>query len=353
MFRRNSFWLVIISVFVIMLMAACGSGGSGAPAGSGTPAGSEGSAGADLPQVTWKLASQSADNVLFASMLRDVAAEVSERTNGGFNLQVYTNASLGSDREIAEGVQAGIIDCGQVTQAVLANFCPALGVSDLPYLIPDWESAKIFLTDPQIYEIQKNALADNGFHFFGAVCYGFRQCTNNIRPINTLEDFVGIKFRVMQSDIYIATFKALGAYPVGMAKAEVVTALQQHTIDGQENPMEINFNEGMADVQKYLSKTSHVSAFADFVCNPASYAALPDEYKTVLDEVFAEYLLKTTEGYQREEDEYAQKLADAGMEYNIVSEENLAEFRRVCQEQVWPQFADQFADQIAIIETIF
>ncbi len=75
-------------------------------------------------------------------MLKEIASEVSKRTNGGFTLQVYTNAALGSDREIAEGVQSGIIDCGQVTYAVLANFCPALGVSALPYLIPDWKEQK-------------------------------------------------------------------------------------------------------------------------------------------------------------------------------------------------------------------
>ncbi|MDR0433433.1 MAG: TRAP transporter substrate-binding protein [Gracilibacteraceae bacterium] len=351
MFKKKNLLRNLLSItLLVLLAAACGSTPA-APAGGNATTAGDGSTG-DLPKVTWKLATQSADNVLFAVMLKELATEVSNRTNGGFTMQVYTNASLGSDREIAEGVQSGIIDCGQVTYAVLANFCPALGVSDLPYLIPDWDAAKIFLNS-EIQDIQAAALAENGFYSLGSVCYGFRQCTNNVRPINTLEDFVGIKFRVMQSDIYIATFKALGAYPVGMAKAEVITALQQHTIDGQENPMEINFNEGMADVQKYLSKTSHVAAIAGYVANPRSYEALPDEYKTVLNEVFDEYRAKIIDGYQREEDEFAQKLVEAGMEYNEVSEENLAEFRRVCQEQVWPQFADQFADQLAVIETLF
>lgn len=339
------FLTVTLILVLVFSLAACGSNQS---------AGSKPAASSDTvaEKMTWKVASQSADNVLFAKMLKDIASEVAKRTDGGFELKVYTNAALGSDREIAEGVQSGIIDAGQVTNAVLANFCPEVGVTDIPYLIPDWESAKIYLKS-DVMDIQKKALQEKGFYSLGNVCYGFRQCTNNIRPINTLEDFVGIKFRVMQNDIYIATFKALGAYPVGMAKAELVTALQQHTVDGQENPMEINFNEGMPDVQKYLSKTSHVAGMAGFVANPKAFAALPAKYQKVLVEVFDEYTLKTTDEYEKQEDLYAQKLVDAGMQYNTVSEENLTKFREVCMTKVWPQFESKYADQLAIIKKLF
>ena len=285
-------------------------------------------------------------------MLKEMAEEIARRTNGGFILEVYTNASLGSDREIAEGVQAGIIEAGQSTLAVLANFCPELGVADMPYLIPNWDAAMTFLGS-EVMDIQAEALAQNGFVYLGAICYGFRQCTNNVRPITQLSDFNGIKFRVMQSDIYIDTFQALGAYPVGMPKAELITALQQNTIDGQENPMEINFNEGMAEVQKYLSKTSHVAAIQGYVCNPDAFNKLPAEYQEVLIDVFIEGTMDMTKVYAEEEDLFAQKLVEAGMEYNVVSDADLAEMRKICMDEVWPKYESLYADQLAIVRGLF
>ncbi len=350
--RIVAFMLIACMLFTL---AACGggssSGSSSAPAAPAAPAAPSGGGAAAAPTYTWKFASQSNDEVLMAHIAREISDEILKRTNGDFKLEVYTNASLGSDREIAEGVQAGLIDVGQVTYAVLANFCPALGVTGLPYLLPDWDTVFKYM-DSEIMDYQAGELEKAGFISLGGLCYGFRQCTNNVRPITKIDDFVGIKFRVMQSDLYIDTFQALGAYPVGMAKAEVITALQQNTIDGQENPMEINYSEGMAEVQKYVSKTSHVSAFMGYVCNPDSYNKLPDEYKQILKDVFNEFRMKASKQYSEEEEMYAQKLVEAGMQYNEVAPEEIAKMRAVCVEKVWPKYQDAYKDQLAIINKL-
>lgn len=104
---------------------------------------------------------------------------------------------------------------------------------------------------------------------------GFRNLTNSKRPIKQPSDFKGLRIRVMENPVYLATFKALGANPVPMAWTEALTALQQGVIDGQENPVNVIYAFKLYETQKYLSLTRHTYAPALFVMGLNLYNSLP------------------------------------------------------------------------------
>ena len=340
----------LLLVTMVLVVAACGSSSPPAPT-TGTPSGGNAADDSGGEEFYWRFALSATSGSFQADYALKVGEEITSRTNGKLKVDVFTDGVLGSDRESAENIQNGTIQLTLVTFAILANFAPEVGAADLPYIISNWETAEKFLVS-DVIDVQAEALLDKGFYSIGPYCFGFRQCTNNVRPIYTLDDFAGIKFRVQENDVFIATFRALGAYPVPMAQGEVITAMQTNTIDGQENPMFINYILGLPEFQKYLSATSHVCAVSNFVANPAALAELPEEYRQIVLDVVHENRLALTQSAKESEADYTQLLIDGGMEYNEVTPENIEIFRQVCMEEVWPQFADQYGEMIDIIAAL-
>jgi len=111
---------------------------------------------------------------------------------------------------------------------------------------------------------------------------GFRYITNSKRPIHTPKDLNGIKIRTMENPIHMETFRLLGASPTPMAFNELYTALQQKTVDGQENPVFLTYSSKFYEVQKYLSLTGHIYAAAPFVMNLDFFNSLPADLQTIV-----------------------------------------------------------------------
>lgn len=306
---------------------------------------------ADLDPVKWTFSTQTTANATPAKIAHWIADEVSTRTNGKFTLDVYTDAVLYSDRECIEALQAGSIDAGQGSYATMAKFAPLAGATSLPYLFESWDDLYDFCFGSEAVQLVWDAIQkDAGVVPLSCYSSGFRHVTNNKRPIYTLDDFVGIKIRVQQSDLYIATFEALGAYPVAMAASEIATALQQGTVDAQENPLDTFYGDGNYEFQKYLSMTGHIASFSGYYVSQKSWDALPDAYKEIYTEVTEEAARSIMETAQSGEAEYIELLKEKGMEINEVSEDNLAAFKSVCKEEVWPQFEDQYSDFLALMK---
>ena len=112
-----------------------------------------------------------------------------------------------------------------------------------------------------------------------------RNITNSVRPIEKPEDLQGIKIRTMENPIHMAAFQVMGADPTPMAFGELFTALQQGTIDAQENPLSVITSSRFNEVQDYLSMTEHVYSAAPLMVSKAAYDALPDDLKAIVDEV--------------------------------------------------------------------
>ena len=189
-----------------------------------------------------------------------------EATNGQIELQIFHSSQLGSERDAIEGVSMGTLEMTLVSSAPLANFTNAFLVFDLPFIIQDRQKAYAWMDGPEGRKILDSVLS-KGMVGLGIWENGFRMLTNSKKPVAVPDDLKGLKIRLMENPIHVGTFKTLGAYPVPMPFGELFTALQQSTVDGQENPLIIISTSKFAEVQKHLSLTGHFYAPAILLIN--------------------------------------------------------------------------------------
>ncbi len=181
-----------------------------------------------------------------------------EKLSGGkLTVSIKSNGVLGGEREIIEGMQIGSVDMGITSTGPVGGFVPSTYVLDLPFLFKDSKSARTIL-DGEIGQQLLNDFEPVGIVALGWAENGFRHVTNSRKPIEKPADLSGMKIRTMENDIHLKSFKAAGSAPTPMSWNEVITALQQGTIDGQETPMSIFLANRIWEVQKYASLTGHV-----------------------------------------------------------------------------------------------
>lgn len=182
---------------------------------------------------------------------------VEEKTKGAYVVQVYPNSSLAGGNQLGaiEMVQNGSISCGFLSPLVQAGLEPNLNALSIPWL---WKSVDIIDKNLQlgtpVHEELNRIIRKKGFEIVGYGENGFRELTNNSRSISKPADMKGIKFRVIGSRMLLDVFSALGANPMDINFSELFTALQQGTVDGQENPIStIIIPNRYYEVQKYLT----------------------------------------------------------------------------------------------------
>ncbi len=253
--------------------------------------------------------------------------EVEERTQGKFEIQLFPNSQMGPDREMIENVQSGTLDGCVSPPTFFAQWNPVFNVVDgLPYFYPNLDVSIKVMNSPTGQELLTK-LDDMGLAGLGYMLSGVRQTTNNKRPINTPEDFKGIKLRTMKVPAHLETFQALGASPTPMNFGEVYSALQQGVIDGEENPISIIYSQKFHEVQKYLSLDNHIVASYIFVMNGDVFAGLSPENQKIFKEAAANAQKLQHELMLKEDAEQIGKMKEIGVAVNDVSPENLEKFK--------------------------
>ena len=279
---------------------------------------------ADMSPMTIKLAHVVNEKDGFHIAATKFKELVEEGTGGKVSIELYPNAQLGDERTLLEGMQIGTVDMGIITNGPVANFVEEIAVFELPFLFPSPEAAYAVLDG----EIGKEILASLERVQLKGLAYaerGFRNLTNNVRPVNGPADMDGLKIRVMENPVYIDTFKALGANTVPMAWTEALTAMQQGTIDGQENPINVIYSFKLYEPQKHLSMTRHTYAPAIIVMSLNLWDRLPADAQDVI----SASAQKAAE-YEREMNakmsaDQTQALRDNGMQ--IVENPDIAAFQ--------------------------
>ncbi|MCK5349364.1 MAG: DctP family TRAP transporter solute-binding subunit, partial [Desulfobacula sp.] len=185
------------------------------------------------------------------------AAYVKDKTNGKIDIATFPSGQLGGERSMAEQVQSGTLQIAALTTAVLQNFVPQGAILDMPFIFPDRKTAYATLDDPEVQEKIFSYFPKKGLIAIGWAENEFRDFTNNKRSVRTPADIKGLKVRVMNSPIYLDTFKQLGASPVGIPFPETYNALQTGVIDAQENPILTSILMKFTEVTKYVTKTQH------------------------------------------------------------------------------------------------
>ncbi len=219
-----------------------------------------------------------AQNSHYGVAIDTLAREVERRTDGRYKVQTFYSSALGAERESVEGVQLGTLDLTLTSTGPLPNFVPDVAILDIPFLFRDYAHARAVLDGPIGQELLTKFQA-KGMVGLAWAENGFRHMTNSKRPVNVPDDLRGLKMRTMENPIHIEAYRQFGILPTPMAFTEVFTALQQGTVDGQENPLSVIEAAKLDQVQKYLTLTGHVYSPAVFLMNKARWDSLSDADK--------------------------------------------------------------------------
>ena len=214
-----------------------------------------------------------AQNSHYGVAIDTFAREVDARTNGRYKIQTFYAGALGAERESVEGVQLGTLDLTLTSTGPLPNFVPEVAIFDIPFLFRDYAHARAVLDGP-IGQDMLQKFPPKGMVALAWGENGFRHMTNSKRPVNVPDDLKGLKMRTMENPIHIQAYKQFGILPTPMAFTEVFTALQQGTVDGQENPLSVITSAKLDQVQKNLSLTGHVYSPAVILMNKAQWDKL-------------------------------------------------------------------------------
>lgn len=273
---------------------------------------------------------------------------VEKETGGEVEVSLFPNNQLGTgERDLLEGLQLGVVDVYVGSTGPMGGFEKKFMLFDFPFLFKDKAQAYEVL-DGEIGTYVMGLLDKIGIKGLAWYENGFRHFTNSKRPVNTPDDVKGLKLRTMENKIHMALWRAMGADPTPMAWGEVFTALQQGTVDGQENPIPIIYVQKIYEVQKHLALTGHVFSPAMIAIAKAKFDALPEAHRAVILKAARESALFQREQITRMEEEQVAKLKELGME---VTTPDVAPFREATK-PVYDQFRGELGDDARLLDEI-
>jgi tripartite ATP-independent transporter DctP family solute receptor len=256
---------------------------------------------------------------------------MSERTGGAVKIAHFGGGSLGGEKDVMEGLRLGSVHISLIGLTLM----PYLDVIWGPYVFRDNDHGRKVLDGPIGESWKQRVLKEGGgLRLIDYVYFGPRQLTTKNTPGKTPKELKGLKIRVMEAPIYIATWKALGASPVPMAWPEVFTGLQQGTIDAQENPLELIVSNSLFEVQKYVALTSHVRPYRFLLMNDSAYNKMSKDHQKVFLNTWKEIAKEIEQEYISSDQKYLDLLKSKGM---TVVQADVNAYREATKD-VWKQF---------------
>lgn len=269
------------------------------------------------------------------------------KTNGEITVRLFPGNQLGGEREMLEQVQQGSLELTMPADGALAGFYAPIQVWSIPYLFESapiaWEVMNGAFGDA----MRKDILEKTGMRALAFSQNGFRSFTNNVRPIIKPEDMAGLKIRTMESPVYMEMVRALGATPVPISGAEVVMALRQGVVDGQENPPAVVYSGGAGEVQDYYTLNEHTFGLHVIIANNDWFESLSPGHRQIIQD--AANLAAWTENLQKTEGDwlYARRLQEElGMKVHVSTPEEKAAFRDKVQEPVLQFIRSNVGDEL-------
>ncbi len=267
-----------LALFFVLLMVV-GMFGCGSKKSSGDDSSSE------VSPIDLKFAHADNETSVFHQGALAFKEKLEELSDGSVTVTIYPSGQLGSISDAAKGVQMGTVDVAPVSATVLANFAPSIGVYDMPFLIENYQHAYKSL-DGEVGNILSKELEENGMLCKGWWTLGYRNVTTS-KDVQSIDDLAGLKIRTQSSPVHIEIFKALGVDPTPMDFGELYTALQQKTVDGQENPYINILQANIYDVNDTIVETEHVFQVAGLLVSPKTWEKLTPEQQGYLEEATA------------------------------------------------------------------
>ena len=222
------------------------------------------------------------------------AGEIAKRTNNRYTVEVFPASTLGKETDINQGLTLGTVDIIYTGQLFAGRTYGPLAIGGAPYMFRDFNHWKAFSSSPLLAELSEGYRAKSGGNKVVAITYyGERQVTSN-KPINKPEDMKGLKIRVPDAPLYTMFPRAVGANPTPIAFAEVYLALQNGTVDAQENPLPTIDAKKFYEVQKYIVLTGHITDALLTIVGGPTWNKLSDADKKTFEAVLAEAAVRAT-----------------------------------------------------------
>jgi tripartite ATP-independent transporter DctP family solute receptor len=264
---------------------------------------------------TFIVAVGASSNSLQGRSAAKFAEDLQAKLGDAHTVEFYADGQLGDEKELLQKLRLGTVQFTLVS-SIMTNVAPEFALFDMPFLVQDRTHLKAI--DAEIVQVELAPKAEAaGLKVLSTWENGFRQITNNVRPINTPADLEGLKIRTPSSEWRVAMFKEWGANPTPMSFSEVFVALQTGTMDGQENPLTNITGANFQEVQKYLSMTGHVYSPSYLTSGLDTWNALPADVTAAAIEVAASVQEWSLAEGERADNELADKVKAAGVEVNV------------------------------------
>ena len=222
-------------------------------------------------------------------LFQEFADNVTKRTKGEVTVKVFPAEQLGKEADLLQQVKSGALDVSAPSMPVLSSLVPAFEIASAPFLWNDWQEAETVIRGPAFEPVWAELGDKHNVVPLSKIWYwGWRNLTTAQKAVVKPDDVMGLKIRVPESPVWVEMIRAIGAAPTPIPFGEVYTALQQKTVDGQENPIPTIYSRKFYEVQGHLSMTRHMLQNNTIVINKRSFDKLsPEHRKIVLDEAAA------------------------------------------------------------------
>ena len=322
---KNKAISLLLALCLVFALAACGSNtpATEAPAtevpSTDAPSTSAPSSDAEYPTITLQAGTATTAISPYCQALEVFGEKLSEITGGAMTVEIFPDSQLGGEVDLIEGVAMGTVDMCVTSSSPVANYVTDFFTFDLPYLVTDLDHAHEVM-DGELGRALLDQLTDVGVYGMALWDNGFRCLTNSDKPVYTLADVSGMKIRVMENDLQQAIWQALGAYPTPMSWGEVITALEQGTINGQENPLNAIYSSGVYEVQPYITLTNHVYTAGVCMMSQSLWDSFDENTKAAITEAMA-YTTEWERNFVMEEDARMEEvLTEEGCQINEVDD---------------------------------
>ncbi|MFI3174626.1 MAG: DctP family TRAP transporter solute-binding subunit [Bacillota bacterium] len=335
----------ILSGIMCMVVAAglAGCGGSGDSASGDSSASSSSAA-----PINLKMSVTTSETSVWMEAANVYKEEIEANTDGRYTVTVYPNEQLSAGDQI-KGIEmlfTGTTDLDIHSTMMVSSLVPELSVISMPWLFPNgYDSADEFIFDEGSTGGQfiKDAISAKGAQVVGFGENGFRQITNNVRPITSAEDLKMLKIRIPGISLLVDVFQELGADPTQMSFAEVFTALQQGAIDGQENPYDTIRSAKIQEVQKYMTIWNYSYDPLTICVSNKIWESLSDEDKEIFSAAGIKAGAAQVAASRAMDAEIIAEFEGIGVEVNELSPEAIEELK-VIMEPLYDKYRDEYGE---------
>lgn len=300
---------------------------------------------ADIPNLQLKFGHPYNEHHPLAKAAVMFAKIIGQKTDGHIKITVYPNSTIGNPRQVVESMEIGVVDMGLIPTTNVATFYHPLDLFYLPFLFRNREQAYHVSDGPVGQELYAGLLKKTGVRTLGMLESGFRTITTRNTPVHWPKDMKGLKFRVVNNPLNVATFKALGANATPMPIDQVFTGLEQGTVEGQDNPIGNVVAFGFDKVQRYITLSHHQWAGIMLLISNKTWQKLPSKVQTLFKQTAQEVQTWERKELNRKETEYLKAMKAHGMTIIRLTAAQRQAFEQKMQ-PVWKQFTPEIGEKL-------